>query len=40
LLLMTLPPVILVPGHKPNQLVKFPTLGNRDISVPNFDTAN
>lgn len=31
---MTLPPVILVPGHKPNQLVKCPTVAKRDISAP------
>jgi hypothetical protein len=31
---MTLPPVILVPGHSPNQLAKCPALGKRDMSDP------
>jgi hypothetical protein len=34
LLLITLPPVILVPGHKPIQLAKCPTVGKRDMSAP------
>jgi hypothetical protein len=32
--LITLPPVILVPGHKSIQLAKWPTVGKRDMSAP------
>ena len=32
--LMTLPPVILVPGHKPSHEVKCLTVGKRDMSTP------
>src|SRR5664279_1801696 len=32
--LMTLPPVIFVPGHKPSQLAKCPHEGKRDMSAP------
>ena len=32
--LITLPPVILVPGHRPSQLVKCLTLGKRPMSEP------
>src|SRR5437899_5664800 len=32
--LITLPPVILVPGHKPIQLAKWATVGKRDMSAP------
>jgi len=32
--LITLPPVILVPGHRPSQLAKCPTVGQRDMSDP------
>src|SRR4051794_17165101 len=32
--LITLPPVILVPGHKPSHDVKCLTVGNLDISCP------
>ena len=36
--LITLPPVILVPGHSPNQEVKCLTVGNRVISTPISET--
>ena len=32
--LITLPPVILVPGHRPNQEVKCLTVVKRDMSAP------
>ena len=32
--LKTLPPGILVPGHKPIQLAKCPSVGKRDMSAP------
>ena len=32
--LSSLPPVILVPGHKPNQEVKCLMVGKRDMSTP------
>jgi hypothetical protein len=35
---MTLPPVILVPGHKPSQEVKCLSVGKRDMSVPTSET--
>jgi hypothetical protein len=31
---MTLPPVILLPGHSPIQLAKCLSLGKRDMSAP------
>jgi len=36
--LMTLPPVILVPGHSPNHEAKCLSDGKRDISAPTSET--
>ncbi|MCY1370248.1 hypothetical protein D9M69_573330 [compost metagenome] len=36
--LMTLPPVILVPGHKPSQEAKCLSLGNLPMSAPTSET--